>query len=90
MIILYIINFLVNIMNGLFSVLGFIIDPLTDLTTFITNFQIAQSLLDILGLVAIFLPLGTILTLLEFTCALIIIKTGLSVLHVLSLGILFD
>lgn len=90
MIILYIINFLVNIMNGLFSVLGFIIDPLTDLTTFITNFQIAQSLLDILGLVAIFLPLGTILTLLEFTCALILIKTGLSILHVLSLGILFD
>ena len=74
-------RFITNIFSNLF-------DPLNDLT-YITAFAIPQTILDTYSLVCYFLPITTIVILLGFTITLILLKSIVSVIHFLGLGIIF-
>lgn len=62
---------------------------LADLGTYVSAFYFPQTFLDILGLVAYFLPLGVVVTLLAFVIVIIQIKLIISLIHFATLGILF-
>ena len=89
MITLAIINFALSCVNAFISnYLSDLIEPLTDLATFVSAFQIPQTILDIYALVVYFLPIGTIGILFGFTVVIIIAKFVLAVIHFLP-GLLF-
>lgn len=75
-------RFITNYFSGWFSTLA-------DLGTYISAFYFPQTLLDTLSLVAYFLPLGTILTLLAFVIIIIQIKLVVSLIHFATLGLIF-
>ena len=90
MIILMILNFVAQVENYLLlSVFQFTVPTLNSLTTWITGLSVPQSILDILSVTACFLPMGTISVLLVFTFIIITFKVIVSLLHFVTLGILW-
>ena len=89
MITLAIINFFLDLGSRfILNFLSGIVEPLNDLTSYITLFSLPQTLIDIYSLATYFLPMTTISILLLFTASLIIAKTLLSIAH-FGFGIIF-
>ena len=90
MITLFILNFIIDVVNRwIFFGFNFLIQPLTTATNYISSFTVPQTLLDVMALAYYFLPMGTIFILLNITILIIVIKTVMAVIHVLSAGIAF-
>lgn len=84
MITLAIINFALSVVNTLITTfLSDLIEPLTDLATFVSAFQVPQTILDIYALVVYFLPIGTIGILFGFTVIIIFAKFVIACAHFL-------
>lgn len=90
MIILMLLNFVAQVENFLLlHIFQFTVPTLNSLTTWITGLSVPQTLLDILSVTVCFLPMGTISILLGFTLILITFKVIVSLLHFVTLGILW-
>lgn len=90
MITLLVLNHIANLINSLYAAFfGWAIQPLTNMATTIQSFYVPQTILDVFSLANYFLPMGTISLLFGLTVIMIFIKIVASVLHFLSLGILF-
>ena len=84
MITLAIINFCLSFINSfIVNHLSNLLSPLTAIGTYISAFQVPQTVLDIYAVVCYFLPIGTIGVLLGFTGLLIIAKFILACVHFL-------
>lgn len=90
MVTLWIINLIANCVNNLLmSLFGNLIPTLSNLTSFISNYSVPQTIYDTFSLVVIFLPMGTISVLALLTFVIIAIKFAIAVIHVLTLGVAF-
>ena len=87
MILLTIFNFLISLGN---SILGLLfqnaIPVLDNLTLWVTNVSVPQTLLNIFALVVYFLPMGTISVLFGFTVTIVLTKIASSLIHLFTLG----
>lgn len=90
MITLAIINFLLGVANAfIMNHLSNLIEPLTDIGTFVAAYQIPQTFLDVYSTVCYFVPVTTIAILSVFTASIVIFKGLVSILHFVGLGIIF-
>ena len=90
MITLAIINFLLGIANSfIMNFFSNLIEPLTDLGSYIIAFQFPQTFIDFYSVVMYFLPVSTIALLFGFTSLIVVFKLIVSVLHFVGLGIVF-
>ena len=90
MITLAILNFILDVFSRwIFYGLNFLVGTFSSATNYLSGFSVPQTILDVLALSYYFLPMGTISILLGITIVIIIIKTGVSVIHVLSAGLFF-
>lgn len=90
MVTLWIINLIADVVNYfLMYLFGNLIPTLSNITSFISNYSVPQTIYDVFSLVAIFLPMGTISVLALLTFVIIGIKLVIAVVHVITLGVAF-
>lgn len=88
---LWVINSIADIFNYfLIYLFGQLVPTLTNITSFISNYSVPQTIYDVFAMCAIFLPMGTISILAFFTITIVGIKFVVACIHVITLGVLFD
>lgn len=90
MIILFLLNFLVNLE---YEIVNFVfaqsVPIFSDLTTWITNISVPETVWNIISLAVYFLPMGTITVLIGFTFVILCFKALVGFVHMITLGKLF-
>lgn len=91
MLTLLVLNTVLHWFDSIYSTLfSFIVEPFTNIATYVQTFYIPQTILDMFSICIYFLPIGTIFVLFFLTFQIIKVKIFFSVLHVLSGGIFFN
>ena len=90
MITLALINFVLGVANSfIMNFFSDLIDPLTDIGSYIVAFQFPQTFLNFYSVVMYFLPVSTIGLLFTFTSCIIVFKLIVSCIHFLGFGLVF-